>query len=98
VRALRRVASRKGLGPHDDALAIGLDNQRHVAGAGDGDAGAVERVDVGGRGDEEPGELSFAQHVAAAAPDRLKGLVVGAADGLGDRQAPQTQRVTPGRQ
>lgn len=87
----------QGLGPHDDALAVGLDDQRHVAGAGNEDAGAVERVDVGGSRDEKPGELSFAQHVAAAAADCPKGLAVGAADGLGDRQAPQTQRVTPGR-
>jgi hypothetical protein len=76
----------QSLRAHDHALAVHLDHQRHLAAARDRDLGSVEAVDVDRGGDHELFEAPLAEHVPAAALDRLVGLVERAADGFGDRE------------
>jgi hypothetical protein len=83
----------QGLGPHDNALAVELQDQEGVGGRRQRDLVLVEGVDVPGGFDDEVFGLAFAQHLPAPPLDRRLGLVVGTADGFGDRQPAQAVRV-----
>jgi hypothetical protein len=81
------------LGPHHDALAVDLEDERGGGGRRERDLVLVEGVDVGCRGDDELLGLPLAQDFPAAAVDRFFGLVVGAANGFADGQAAQAVEV-----
>jgi hypothetical protein len=69
----------QSLGPHDHALAVHLDHQRHLAAARNRNPGPVEVVDVDRGGDHEPFQPALAEHFPTAALDRIVRLVERAA-------------------
>lgn len=88
----------QGLGTHHHPLAVDLDDQGHLAGAGGGDLRRVVGGDVDGGGGHQLFEAAFAQYFPAALFDRGSRLVEGASHRFQDREAGQATGVPTGGQ